>query len=118
MVLSKNPGVRKALAKCSRRKVKKLIREMTHETWTNGVAMKARWDTKEGESYEIRETTSAVVECPKCSKEVGLIAETEEWQLENDGKWHHTDYGAAVGGCCGLVIVDWLDGIHVYELPV
>jgi hypothetical protein len=74
-----------------------------------GQVLSRTWDSK---GYERRERIDAVCECPRCHKEIELVAETEEWVAMPDGRWRHNSYDCAPHGeCCGLVIVcDGLSG--------
>lgn len=67
-------------------------------------------------NHERRERLDAIVECPRCGEELGLIADTEAWTKGRDGRWEHSEYGPAMGVCCGLLFADSWDGCRTYEL--
>jgi hypothetical protein len=68
---------------------------------------------------ERRERLDAIALCPKCGADVLCWADTEEWTEGDDGRWHHSGYGGAMGVCekCNLLIADCLaDGFQVFDL--
>jgi len=69
------------------------------------------------ENREVRRRPTAVVQCPRCGKQVTLIAETEEWVESRGGIWKHSGYGPGCGDCCGLAFLDspW-DGIMTFQI--
>jgi hypothetical protein len=69
--------------------------------------------------HERLERLDAIADCPRCGDEVECWADTEAWTKERDGRWHHSEYGGALGTCgrCNLLIADCLsDGFQVFQL--
>lgn len=58
------------------------------------------------DGYERREEVAGTFHCLDCGAEVALLAETEEWQQDADGRWSHLHFGMPSAECCG----------HVYAL--
>ena len=70
----------------------------------------------DADGYERREACLAVAECPTCGRDVELIAETEQWVEDDDGRWLHDGYVPATGECCEVLIADWWEGCFVFAL--
>lgn len=67
--------------------------------------------------FPYKECCMGIAECPKCGKDVPLIAETESWvEDEKTGAPLHDGYGPSQGVCCGVLIVDSWDGTQAYDL--
>jgi hypothetical protein len=60
---------------------------------------------------------STVAKCPTCHREVALVAQTEEWEQQENGTWDHVGWGSATSVCCNNLIVEFPDGFEVYPLP-
>jgi hypothetical protein len=67
--------------------------------------------------YQRKQKVAAVAQCPTCRKEVVLVAETEEWERQDDGTWKHIGWEAPAGVCCNNLIVEFSNGYEVYPLP-
>jgi hypothetical protein len=55
------------------------------------------------------------VECPRCGTWVDLIEDADEVEYDGtvpEGGWS----GVATAEHCGLLIADWWDGTHVFDL--
>lgn len=74
------------------------------------------WIVEDGRERERRRRRMGSVRCPRCRCEVPLEAETNVWTQREDGRWGHSEYGPALGFCCGLVIADDFNGCFAYEL--
>jgi hypothetical protein len=68
------------------------------------------------ENHQRKEACLAIASCPVCGKDVELIAETECWTKDTEGRWAHDSYGPAHGICCNKLIADWWEGCFVFNL--
>lgn len=85
---------------------------MTTESWA--------WERDHGfdaDGRQRKERCVAIAECPVCGKEVELVAETECWTEDEQGRWAHEEYGPGQGVCCDRLIADWWEGTFVFHLP-
>jgi hypothetical protein len=81
------------------------------------MAETTKWEPdEEGVIREHRREAVASVECERCGSELDLMAETEGWVMDDEGRWAHESFGPGQGVCCGLLYADWFDGGHVYDL--
>jgi hypothetical protein len=77
----------------------------------------AKWERDdEGVLRERRHEAVATVVCERCGADLDLVAETEGWVRDDEGRWAHESFGPGTGECCGLLYADWFDGCHVYDL--
>jgi hypothetical protein len=77
------------------------------------------WEKDHGfdaENHQHKEACLALAQCPVCGKDVELIAETESWTADDEGRWVHDSYSPATGICCDKLIADWWEGCFVYDL--
>ncbi len=71
------------------------------------------------DGHEHRSRLDAQADCPGCGAEIECWADTEAWVEGKDGRWHHHEYGGAMGFCdaCDLLIADCLsDGFRAIKL--
>jgi len=75
---------------------------------------------EDGVAWEHRERMGAVVECPECGEDVGLLQDTDMWTEATDAKgrayWKHGGYGPVMGECCNLLLADDLESIKAFQL--
>ncbi len=77
------------------------------------------WEKDHGfdaEGHQRKEACLGFTVCPVCGGDVELVADTEEWTQDDNGRWIHSSYGPAQGVCCNHLIASWWDGTFVYKL--
>ena len=77
----------------------------------------SKWEKDEdGVMREARCEVVGSVECDRCGSTVELVADTEGWVRDDEGRWAHESFGPGQGVCCGLLYADWFDGTFVFDL--